>query len=313
MFTIFEESDTCKLPQLKTCSVGYKGAQECSDNNTNQSHTATCDSSGYSADSVNPLSAGYVEGMREGKHMDRRGDDVMRERVTDGDAPMTTGLCDPQLQLYRRRGRRLGVTKDTFKGSPTVSDSRPEREAHLSHDGGTIPENNLRVVNYPRSKSCPNTDIFQSSNEGTPSHRPLVRTASVDLSLGLMECWLQSQDTANHKLPSSTDKDTNEAGSAALIDDSKNIGHKRNSSLPLHIQRTFPELTTPTRPKSPLVLHELRSKQDLGYHGQQKTSKLVHDPEPREETIHRDNFADGNGDKMFPVEGGNVSSGTQKA
>ncbi len=36
-------------------------------------------------------------------------------------------------------------------------------------------------------------------------------------------------------------------------------GHQRKGSLPIHIQRAFPELASPIRPQSPLVLHDLRS------------------------------------------------------
>lgn len=263
--------------------------QECSDNNTSQCHTNTCDSFGGSVDSVNPV---YPVSSVETRRNDMRGDCVMNEESKYCDPRMTKS---PQLESYRARGRRSGVTKDTFKDIPSVSDTRPEN-GDLS-DSESDDANNLRVAIYPRSKSCPNTDTLQS---GTPSHRPLTRTASMDLSLGLMECWLQLQeDKADRKLISSLDKDDNET---ALVDDGKNIGHRRNSSLPLHIQRTFPELATPTRPKSPLVLHELRSRQDSG---QYKTSNLVHDSEARGEMIHRDKFVEGS-------LGEGDSNGTQK-
>ena len=91
-------------------------------------------------------------------------------------------------------------------------------------------------------------------------HRPLSRTVSMD-SVGLIEWWSSTKAGLDIE-PSPSDEET-KTRSEPHPEVNGQRSHKRNSSLPIHIQGAFPELAAPTRPKSSLVLHELPSTADL--------------------------------------------------
>ncbi len=172
-------------------------------------------------------------------------------------------LSDNGNVQYRGRSRRGAVVKDSDADDedPTIlSDTgqvRTSKESVLFKEHFyqktkelIVLENSSLGVKGSRSKSCPNSELYGSMPDVRP-HHPLTRTISMD-SVRLKE-WLTSYtdklSLSNSSLP------TLPRQAFSSQDEIKS-----HSSLPSHIQRAFPELTTPpTRPKSPLVLHELRS------------------------------------------------------
>jgi len=147
---------------------------------------------------------------------------------------------------YKGRPRRSAVLRGC-DSDPAILTLRRESSVILQTSSEPailsptehVRNSNLSIThNYARSKSCPDSGKLVQG-----SHRPLSRTVSMDLSAGIMEWWSSTQSLNDSKLPNLTEDQ---------------VGHRRNSSLPIHIQRAFPE-TAPSRPKSPLVLHERRS------------------------------------------------------
>ncbi len=195
-------------------------------------------------------------------HVQHRGRSRRGAVVKDSDADVEDPavLSDNGNVQYRGRSRRGAVVKDSGADDedPTIlSDTgqvRTSKESvlfkeHFYQKTKEL-ENSSLGVKGSRSKSCPNSELYGSMPDVRP-HHPLLRTISMD-SVRLKE-WLTSY----------TDKLTLSNSSLPTLPRqafSSQDEIKSHSSLPSHIQRAFPELTTPpTRPKSPLVLHELRS------------------------------------------------------
>ena len=225
MFTILEEADSCFVPaesesSLKTCKL-----TECSAN------FDEAPSDGLAKDSSSSVHSKELEG--EGK-----------KPATMNDAASSSVI--------------LPATEHVQSSRPVFS----RMEFHQKQqDLTTVDTPSLLTVqglNYTRSKSCPNSELYGSESDLQP-HRPLSRTVSMD-SVGLMEWWTSTQ--AGLDKPSPSDEETKTQSEPHPEVDGER-SHKRNSSLPIHIQRAFPELAAPTRPKSPLVLHELRSTAEL--------------------------------------------------
>ena len=233
MFTIPEEADSCSLPAE---SVETRKLTECS------TIFDEAQGDGLAKDSSSSVHSKELEG--EGNKPTAMNDTVSSSAIL-----ATTEHVQSSRAIFNRA------------------------EFHQKQqDLTTIDTSSLLAVqglNYTRSKSCPNSDLYSSVPDLRP-HRPLSRTVSMD-SVGLMEWWTNTQ--AGLDKPSLNGEET-KTHSEPHSEMNSERSHKRNSSLPIHIQRAFPELATPTRPKSPLVLHELRSPAELGSSKRSSVSSL---------------------------------------
>ncbi len=195
-------------------------------------------------------------------HVQNRG--RRRALVKDPDSD-TAILFDDDFMPKRSRSRRGAVIKKatSFLNNNQSNNNNDDSEEAILLPTEHVQDNNeqklvlpeeIKRPTSPRSKSFPNFDL--SSSLSSPPHRPLSRTISMD-SLALSE-WVTSlqsyipAEKQNISLPELPKQ-------PSLIKDEIK-SHRRNSSLPNYVQRLLPELTGATsRPKSPLVLHELRS------------------------------------------------------
>lgn len=131
--------------------------------------------------------------------------------------------------LNFRRQRRGAVTKDNFKdGWEAESSSSPSRTPLLA---GNKTERRFSVI----TQLCRDHDTREKLSL---AQAPLERSQS-DNELHKLGQTIPSEPMGPPTPPS--------------------LGHQRKGSLPIHIQRAFPELASPMRPQSPLVLHEMRS------------------------------------------------------
>ena len=300
MFTIIEEADSCpvaveKCEEEAEQKKGVKTANYARDSNKNVNFLEmdSCAKKDIVSDGMNAVESSPMV-LPE---LNRRSRRCAVVKDTDADYEEPAILSDTGHVQLRGRSRRGAVVKDSDdddedpailsdtghvqlrgrsrRGAVKDTDDDDEDPAILSDNGRMQCSKEsvlfqehfyqktkdlessimgVRSFNYARSQSYPSSKLCESM-PNLRSHDPLSRTTSMD-SVRLNE-WLTSY--TDKVTLSNTSLPTLPRQAFSLQDEIKS--HKQSSSsLPSHIQRAFPELTTPpTRPKSPLVLHELRS------------------------------------------------------
>ncbi len=192
-------------------------------------------------------------------------------------------LLDTERVQYRGRSRRGAVFKESKVDDNQSNNNNGDSESAILLNTEHVQNSDeqkttdlaaveqRRGSSSTRSKSYPNSDLCSSMPDLRP-HLALYRTVSVD-SVALKE-WAESTHSDADNQTSSLSELPQQP--LSVEDDIKS--HRRNSSLPIYVQRIFPELMTPaSRPKSPLVLHELRSTVEPGVGRQSGVQSLGED------------------------------------
>ncbi len=146
------------------------------------------------------------------------------------------------ISLKFRRERRAAVTRDTFEGGGRESSSSPP------------PATPLPVVTKSHGRATSRT--YMEPDPAMTEREPPSEDEEID---GIMRSQSVPASLLVSELHSLGQTSPPEPASSSPMESPTRLGHQRKGSLPIHIQRVFPELASPVRPQSPLVLHEMRS------------------------------------------------------